>query len=189
MGVKSDVTMLLDAATRGSAQASEKLFPLVYAELRRLAESILGGERPGHTLQATALVHEVYMKLVGQRTVGWRSRAEFFLIAAKAMRRILVDHARTRNREKRGGGAPVAPLDEATLLHEERAVDLVALDEALERLAALDARKARLVELRFFGGLSMERVAELTDLPLRTVERDWTTARAWLRAELAEPGA
>lgn len=186
MEVKSDVTVLLEAVTRGSTEASERLFPLVYDELRRLAQSMLAGERPGHTLQATALVHEAYMKLVGQRSVGWRGRADFMAVAAQAMRRILVDHARGRNREKRGGGAGRMSLDDAAAVYQERAMDLVALDEALTRLAAMDERKARLVELRFFGGMTMDEAAAMLEIPLRTAERDWTAARAWLRAALEE---
>jgi RNA polymerase sigma-70 factor, ECF subfamily len=187
-GNQGSVTRLLEAVSEGDRAASEKLFPVVYDELRRLAQAVLSGERRGHTLQATALVHEAYVKLMAQESAGWKSRAEFMGIAAQAMRRILVDHARARNREKRGGGGAPVALSEAMTLYEERAVDLSALDDALTRLAAFDARKARLVELRFFGGLSMEDAAALLGVPLRTLERDWTTARAWLRKELQGAG-
>ncbi len=187
-GSQGEVTKLLDAASRGDAAASERLFPVVYSELRRLAQRILSGERRGHTLQATALVHEAYVKLVAQDSTPCHSRAEFMAIAAQAMRRILVDHARSKNREKRGGGDSPLALSEAMTLYQKRAVDLSALDDALTRLAAFDAGKARLVELRFFGGLSMDDAAALLDVPLRTLEREWTTARAWLRKEILEAG-
>jgi len=184
----SDVTVLLDALARGEAVAADQLFPLVYGELRRLAQSALNGERANHTLQATALVNEAYVKLVGQNSSGWRSRTEFFSVAAQAMRRILVDHARTKKRDKRGGGTPAASLTDSMDLYEQRAIDLSALDDALTRLAKIDPRKARLVELRFFGGMSMDDAANLLDVPLRTAERDWTVARAWLREEIKEAG-
>lgn len=187
-GSQGAVTRLLEAASNGDSAASGQLFPIVYEELRRLAQSVLAGERRGHTLQATALVHEAFVKLTAQQTPGWQSRAEFMAIAAQAMRRILVDYARARNSQKRGGGSAPIPLSEAMSLYEERAVDLSALDDALTRLAAIDARKARLVELRFFGGMSMEDASALLGVPQRTLERDWTTARAWLRKELKEAG-
>ncbi len=182
------VTRLLLAASGGDSAASGQLFPIVYDELRRIAQSVLSGERRGHTLQATALVHEAFVKLTAQRSTGWQSRAEFMAIAAQAMRRILVDYARARKSQKRGGRGEPIPLSEAMALYEERAVDLSALDDALTRLAAIDARKARLVELRFFGGMSMEDASSLLGVPMRTLERDWTTARAWLRKELKEAG-
>jgi RNA polymerase sigma factor (TIGR02999 family) len=182
------LTLLLHAAQGGDQAAIESLFATVYAELRTLAARQLGHERPGHTLQATALVHEAFLKLMQQETAGVRTPAEFLGVAALAMRRILVDHARKRGRHKRGGGIAV----ERTLLDGladqwgERAIDLVALDEALARLAARDVQKARLVELRFFAGLSMQEAADAIGLPLRTVEREWTAARAFLRSELDE---
>jgi RNA polymerase sigma-70 factor, ECF subfamily len=189
-----DVTLLLEAAGRGGEdgrRAVAALLPVVYQELRRLAAGYLKGERTGHTLQPTALVHEVFVKLAGQDRAGWKSRDQFLGIAAQAMRRILCDHARIRNAQKRGGGQArsvpgdeAAALDEASELFEQRAIDLAALDEALDRLAALDERKARVVELRFFAGLSVEETARALDQPVRTIERDWTTARAWLRAQL-----
>lgn len=188
MSTPSDVTVLLDALARGETLAADRLFPIVYAELRRMAQSALNGERPNHTLQATALVNEVYVKIVGQNSTAWQTRAGFFAVAAQAMRRILVDHARTKNRDKRGGGRSPVSLDGAMALYEERAIDLSALDDAMTNLARLDPRKARLVELRFFGGMTMEDAAALLEIPLRTAERDWTSARAWLRDELTEAG-
>ncbi len=179
-----EVTQLLEAIGHGSRQAVDKLFPLVYTELRGLAADLMLAERRGHTLQTTALVHEAYLRLVGQQTIGWRSRMEFFGVAAKAMRRILVDHARMTRSKKRGGGAPRIELDDAIARLEETSIDLVALDEALEKLAQIDARKSRVVELRFFGGLTAGETAQLLNCPLRSVERDWTMAKAWLRAEI-----
>lgn len=181
---QGDVTRLLDAAAAGSKTAVGRLLNVVYDELRRLAQGCLDHERPDHTLQATALVHEAYLKLVGQNSLGFRSRAAFFGAAATVMRRILVDHARAKRREKRGGDAVKVTLDDALALAEQRADNLPALDEALTALAALDPRKARLVELRFFAGLSMPDAAEMLGIPLRSAERDWTMARAWLRRRL-----
>src|SRR5262245_29869225 len=179
--------MLLEAAAAGNKAALDDLAPAVYAELRRMAADQISAERAGHTLQPTALVHEAYLRLVDQRTVGWKSRSQFFCLAAQAMRRILVDHARTRGRLKRGGDRERTPLDGVVGVLEERAEDLVALDEALGRLAAIDPQKARVVELRFFAGLTSQQTADLLSVSLRTVERDWTMARAWLRGQIA-PG-
>ena len=161
-------------------------FPLsvVYEQLRSLAEKCLRDERPGHTLQPTALVHEAYLKLSGQRSAGWKDRGEFLGVAAQAMRRILVDHARMRGREKRGGGQARVPLDEAIAIAGERALDLVALDESLGVLAGIDPQKARIVELRFFAGLTAQEAADALGISLRAVERDWTMARAWLRGRI-----
>lgn len=181
---QSAVTRLLEEAADGSATAVERLFPVVYEELRRLASAFLGRERPDHTLQTTALVHEAYLKLADQRRAGWKTRAQFLGVAAKAMRRILVDHARAKKAAKRGGGQRGLALDETVAVFEERAVDLVALDEALERLRALDEQKMRIVELRFFGGLTSEETAEVLGIGLRTVERDWAMAKAWLRGQV-----
>lgn len=181
---QSAVTRLLEEAADGSATAVERLFPVVYEELRRLASAFLGRERPDHTLQTTALVHEAYLKLADQRRAGWKTRAQFLGVAAKAMRRILVDHARAKKAAKRGGGQRGLALDETVAAFEERAVDLVALDEALERLRALDEQKMRIVELRFFGGLTSEETAEVLGIGLRTVERDWAMAKAWLRGQV-----
>ncbi|HPF37705.1 MAG TPA: sigma-70 family RNA polymerase sigma factor [Phycisphaerae bacterium] len=187
MSSPGDVTQLLEAASSGNSEAVDQLLPLVYDELRRIASDYLSRERSDHTLQPTALVHEAYLRLVNQRTAGWNDRAQFFGVAAKAMRRILVDRARMHKAAKRGGAsARKLELDEAVASFEERALDLVALDEALKKLAEFDERKARVVELRFFGGLSAPEAAKVLNCPLRTIERDWTTAKAWLRAEISE---
>lgn len=177
---------LLHEAGAGSHDAVGKLLPRVYDELRYLASSYLVRERSDHTLQPTALVHEAYMRLIGQRTIGWKDKAQFLGAAATVMRRILVDHARARKAKKRGGGRSKTPLDLAVAAFEERAFDLVALDEAMERLAALDMRKSRIVELRFFGGLSVQETSRVIDVPLRTVEREWALAKAWLRGEITQ---
>jgi RNA polymerase sigma factor (TIGR02999 family) len=179
-----DVTKLLADARAGDGKAAERLFPVVYDRLRAIAGRLLDSERGDHTLQATALVHEAYLKLVDQQAASIQDRSHFMSVAATAMRRILVDHARTRGRAKRGGGRLSVTLDEATAAIEERAVDLVALDEALGRLEVIDEQQARIVELRFFGGLTIEETAEAVSVSVRTVNRDWTMARAWLRGEL-----
>jgi RNA polymerase sigma-70 factor (ECF subfamily) len=158
--------------------------PLVYAELRRTAARYLRRERSGHTLQPTALVHEAYVRLIDQRDVQWQNRAHFLGFAAQVMRHILVDHARAHSAGKRGGGAARVTLSEALVVPEERDVDLVALDDALTALAALNAQQARAVELRYFGGLSIEEAAEVLGVSTATVRRDWTVARAWLRREM-----
>lgn len=180
----TDVTELLEAACRGDSRAADELLPVVYGQLRELARSQLRGERADHTLQATALVHEAYVRLVGQRTAGWDNRAQFLAVAAKAMRRILVDHARARAAVKRGRREPGATLDEVVDRLECSAPDLLLLDEALRDLARVDARKASVVELRFFAGLTMPEVAAAMQVPLRTVTRDWTFAKAWLYERL-----
>ena len=177
-------TELLTRASGGDQLAVSKLMPLVYDELRRLAASYLRRERPGQTLQATALVNEAYIRLVDQRDVRWQNRAHFFGIAAQIMRRILVDHARKQKAEKRGSGEGAVVLDEALAVASTRNIDFVALDDALRSLAELDARQARIVELRYFGGLSIEETAELMQLSPATVKREWAGARAWLRREL-----
>jgi RNA polymerase sigma factor (TIGR02999 family) len=179
------VSQLLVEWGRGDQEALELLMPLVYTELRRLASRNLRRERPDHTLQTTALVHEAYMRLVDQRRVEWQDRAHFFAIAARVMRQVLVDHARRRNADKRGGAEDALPLDEALAVGaEELPVDLVALDEALGRLEALSARQARVVELRYFGGLSVEETAEVLGVSPATVKNDWAASRAWLRRQL-----
>jgi RNA polymerase sigma factor (TIGR02999 family) len=162
--------------------------PLVYRELRRLAHGHLRNERPDHTLQTTALVHEAYLRLVDQQEPNWKNRAQFFAVAAQMMRRILVDYARARHYAKRGGGAQQVELDEAMVVSRDRAAEVVALDEALTRLAELDSRKSRLVELRFFGGLSIEETAEIMGVSPGTVMRDWTLAKAWLQREMTQRG-
>jgi RNA polymerase sigma factor (TIGR02999 family) len=181
------VTQLLIEWQRGDAQALDRLMPLVYAELRAIAARHLSRESPGHTLQSTALVHEAYLRLVGQHRAQWQNRAQFFGIAAQMMRRILVDHARGQHREKRGGSAPTLSLDDATAASEpgaEAEFDLVELDDALTTLAAIDPRGARTVELRFFSGLTIEETAEVLGVSAGTVKREWSTARAWLYREI-----
>ncbi|NBC15797.1 MAG: sigma-70 family RNA polymerase sigma factor [Bacteroidetes bacterium] len=180
------VTQLLLEWSDGDAEALDDLMPLVYDELRRLARRHLRGERSGHTLNATALVHEAYFNLVDQERVVWQNRAHFFGIASQAMRRILLMHARRRNAQKRGGGQPDLPLDDVIVVAEAHVQDLLALDAALERLAAMDARMARVVECRYFGGLTIAETAAVLDVSPATVKRDWRTARAWLHRELSE---
>jgi RNA polymerase sigma factor (TIGR02999 family) len=161
--------------------------PVVYAELRRQASGYLRRERAGHTLQTTALIHETYLKLIDQRAVNWQNRAHFYGIAAQAMRRILVDYARGRHREKRGGIVENLPLDAATLVSSgEKSIDLIALDEALKRLAEFDERQAQIVELRYFSGLTIEETAEILHLSPATVKSDWNVAKAWLRREITQ---
>jgi RNA polymerase sigma factor (TIGR02999 family) len=178
------VTQLLDRLSGGQPDALDALMSVVYHELRRQAGRYLRRERPNHTLQPTALVHEAFFKLVDQRHVRWQNRAHFFGIAAQAMRRILVDHARSQARIKRGGAPLQVTLDEAMPAGSGDAVDMIAVDEALRRLAALDARQAQIVELRFFGGLTVEESAEVLSLSPATIKREWSMAKAWLFAEL-----
>jgi RNA polymerase sigma-70 factor (ECF subfamily) len=180
-----EVTQLLAAWSEGDEQALAALTPLVYQELHRLAHRHLGRERDGHTLQTTALVHEAYLRLVDQKGARWRNRAHFMAVASQMMRRILVDYARGRGYAKRGGGARQASFDEALVVSDERAADVVALDEALNALAQFDERKARMVEMRFFGGLSIEETAEVLGVSPGTVMRDWTLAKAWLQREIS----
>jgi RNA polymerase sigma factor (TIGR02999 family) len=178
------VTTLLRAWSRGDEAAREQLVPMVYAELRRRAASYLRRERQGHTLEPTALVHEVYLRLIDQRQVAWQNRAHFFGIASQMMRRILVDHARAQKAQKRGGENLRVELDESSAGVVARDVDLEALDDALQELQRLDERQCRIVELRYFGGLSIEETAEVTRLSSATVKREWTLARAWLHRRL-----
>jgi RNA polymerase sigma-70 factor (ECF subfamily) len=178
------VTRLLAEWHHGNQAALDELFPIVYDELRRLARSYLHRERPGHTLQPTALVHEAYLRLIGQRSVSWQNRAQFFGLAAQMMRRILVNHALGRHAAKRGGHARRVPLDEALDGLEARHVDVIALDAALKALAVVDPRQSRIVELRFFGGLSIDETAEVVGISAATVKREWTTAKLWLLREL-----
>src|SRR5262245_13018994 len=175
--------LLTDWANRDAA-AREQLVPIVYEELRRLAHHYMRGERDGHTLQATALVNEVYLRLAGIDALGWRDRAHFFAMAATLMRRVLVDYARQRGRDKRGAGVTVTSLDE-NVIAPQPAVDVVALDDALERLRAVDPQQSRVVELRFFAGLSVKETAEAIGISPATVKRDWATAKLWLYNELS----
>lgn len=180
-----DVTHLLIQWSKGDSAALEALVPLVYDELRRLAQLYLSREKPGHTLSSTALVHEAYLRLVKQKDVTWQNRAHFFGVAARMMRRILVDHARRHGYAKRGGGAVTLALDETMAPAPQREVSLVALDDALDTLAKLDERQSRMVELRFFGGLSIEETSEVLGVSAPTVKREWASARAWLFREIS----
>jgi RNA polymerase sigma factor (TIGR02999 family) len=181
----TDVTQLLVGWSRGDRSSLDALTPLVYRELHRLAAGHLRREQPGHTLQPTALIHEAYMRMVDQTLPDFNSRSHFFGIATHYMRQILVDHARARRAEKRGGGARPVELEEAAACSHESPEDLLALDQALSGLAALDERKARIVELRYFGGLTPPETAELLDISLSTVSRELRSAEAWLKRELA----
>lgn len=185
---RKSITELLVAWGDGDRAALDQLVPLVHEELRRLARGYMRGERRGHTLQTTALVNEAYLRLVEQRHVRWQNRAHFLAVAAQLMRRILVDHARRRQYQKRGGGAIQVTLAEAEALPQERAPDLVALDEALAALAEIDPRRARVVELKFFGGLSIQEAAHVLNVSPTTVERDWTIAKAWLHKTVMGDG-
>ena len=184
----SEVTELLVAWSKGNKLALDQLAPLVEGELRRLARLYLGREAPGHTLQPTALINEAYLRLVAWKSVDWQDRAHFFAVAAKMMRRILVSHAVSRGRQKRGAQVVVVPLEEAGAVVAERTADIVALDEALSTLAKFDERKSQLVELRFFGGLTETEAAEVLNMSVRTVQREWSLARAWLFRELTGDG-
>ena len=181
-----EVTRLLVAWGEGDRAALDRLMPLVHAELRRLARHYVSRERPGHTLQTTALVNEAYLRLVEQEGMRWENRAHFFGIAARLMRQILVDHARGRQAAKRGGGQCRLSLSRADRLASRPDVNLLALDEALGRLEAIDPQKSRVVELRYFGGLGIEETAEVMGVSPATVNRDWSMARAWLRGELGD---
>jgi RNA polymerase sigma factor (TIGR02999 family) len=182
---QQQVTQLLCQWRDGDAHALEKLIPVVQPELQRLAHHYMSRERPGHTLQTTALLDDAYLQLAGKSHLQWEHRAHFFAVAAQLMRRIMVDHARQRHRLKRGGGAIRVTLDECFAVTQTRAAELLALDEALEKLAAADQRKAKVVEMRYFGGLTMEEIAEVLKIHVNTVTRDWTAARAWLFAALS----
>jgi RNA polymerase sigma factor (TIGR02999 family) len=179
-----EITVLLADLSGGNRTVVDALLPLVYEELRRLASRQLRKERSGHTLNTTALVHEAYLKLIGQEEVDWQNRAHFYSLAAIAMRRILINYARQRMAQKRGGGQVVATFEEDMIARETRAEELVALDEALDRLAALNERQSLVVTYRFFGGLTHEEVAEVLGVSVPTVRRDWRLARAWLNREL-----
>ena len=183
-----EITKMLKAWSNGEQGIADKFIPIVYEELRRQARRFLRRERVNHTLETAALVHEVYIRLVDQKDVNWQSRAHFFGLAAEMMRRILVNYAVNRNRQKRGGGLAKITLDERIhVARGERDVDLIALDEALGRLEKLDTRQARIVELRYFGGLSIEETSEVLGISPATVKREWNMARTWLRSELIPP--
>lgn len=186
-----DVTELLSEYREGNREALDRLLPMVYGELRKIAARYMRAEDVSHTLQPTALVHEAYMRLVDQRDVEWQNRAHFFGVAAQLMRRLLVDHARGRNRQKRGGGLQVVPLEDHDVAGPapDGGLDLVELDGALDRLAELSPQQGRIVELRYFGGLSIEETAEVLGVSTMTVKRGWAMARAWLHRELSDPPA
>lgn len=181
---RHEVTELLAAWSAGDGSALESLLPLVEAELRRLAHAYMAREGANHTLQSTAIVNEAYLKLVEQKNVRWQNRAHFYAISARVMRRILLDHARHRLRAKRGGGAAHVEFDEASVISTEKSAELVALDEALDRLAEIDSLKSQIIELRHFGGLSVEETAEALNVAPITVMRHWSLAKAWLRREI-----
>lgn len=185
-GSPQDITQLLEEWSRGDPSALDKLIPLVHTELRNLARRQMSGERTGHTLQATALVNEAYLKLAGQSSFKWQDRAHFYAVCAQVMRHILIDHARARTREKRGGGAIQVSLEGAAIMPVESATEFVALDEALRALEALDPQKGRIVELRYFAGLSIEETAEALGISPTTVRREWRRAKAWLYRSIVE---
>jgi RNA polymerase sigma-70 factor, ECF subfamily len=181
---QQEVTQLLADWSRGDDAAFAKLTPLIYEELRRIAHRHMGGQRPDHTLQTTALVNEAYLRLADQTNPNWQSRAHFFAVAARAMRQILVSYARSNRAQKRGGGGARIELDEAAILSPEQSKEIVDLHEALERLGTLDSRKAQVVELKFFGGLNYDEIAEVLKIARMTVRRDWEFAKLWLYTEL-----
>ena len=181
----ADVTQVLQEVCDGHSSAVDRLLPLVYDELRRLAECSMKLERSDHTLQATALVHEAYLKLVNQREAQWKHRAHFFAVAAQVIRRVLIDHAKMHRSQKRGGNRHKATLLEPAAMVGLPALDILALHEALERLGSIDDRQAKIVEMRFFSGMTIDEVAEVLGLAPRTVDEDWSMARAWLRRELS----
>lgn len=183
---KDEVTQILREWSGGDGDAASRLMPLVYDEMRRQARSYLSRERGGHTLQPTALVHEAFLRLVDQTRVDWKNRAHFFGMASTMMRRVLIDHARSHATDKRGGDAIRLSIDDVQVPMEQRAASFLALDEALNRLAAFDEPKAKMVEMRFFGGLTDKEIAEVTGVSTRTLVRDWQMARAWLHRELSD---
>jgi RNA polymerase sigma factor (TIGR02999 family) len=182
----ADVTVLLAQLVDGDQQAASRLVPLVYSELRQMAARYMRRERVDHTLQTTALVHEAYLKLVGQTPASWQNRAHFFAVAAQVMRHILIDHARAHLREKRGCGQAVLQLDEGLVFSPEQSSELLEVDAALHRLSELDPRQGKIVELRFFGGLTVEETAAVLGISPKTVKRDWSVAKAWLHGELKQ---
>jgi len=181
---RKDVTTLLTEWREGNQQALNELTPLVYQELRQLAARQLRHERPGHTLQSTALVHEAYLKLIDQRRVQFKDREHFFAVASQVIRRILVSYARSRNSDKRGGGKTMLAFDESIAFADRKNLDLIELDDALESLSEIDPQQGRIIELRFFGGLTIEATAQVLEISTSTATRDWNVARAWLHREL-----
>jgi RNA polymerase sigma-70 factor, ECF subfamily len=181
----AQVSALLSDLQKGDPAAAPRLLPIVYGELRRLAAYYMRGERAGQTIQATELVHEAYLRLVGQERIEWQGRSHFLAMAATSMRRILVERARRKMAEKHGGGVEKIQLEEALLFSSQKSMDVIALDDALKRLGEMSPRQGRIVELRFFGGLEMEKIAEIEGVSLRTVNQDWRLARAWLHHEIA----
>jgi len=179
-----EITQLLLSWSEGDEAALDRLIPIVYPELRRLARRYMARQSPEHTLQTSALINEAYLRLVDQQAVEWRDRSHFFAAAAQMMRHILIDHARSHRYAKRGAGAQHLPLDDVAIVSHERAAELIALDDALTRLAAIDQRKAQIVELRFFGGLTVEETAEFMKLSPITIKREWRSAKAWLQTEI-----
>ena len=182
----NEITERLIAWGAGDRAALDQLLPVVYQELRRMAGNYLRQENPGHTLQPTALVHEAWLRLIDQARVDWRNRAQFFGVAAQMMRRILVDHAKAKHREKRGGDAVKLSIDDVINLSRERAADLLALDDALDELTRVDERKSRVVELRYFGGFTVEEIAQILEVSPETVMRDWKLAKAWLYQQIRQ---
>jgi RNA polymerase sigma factor (TIGR02999 family) len=178
------ITQLLNQAKEGSRTALDELLPLVYDELKRIASKQLSKERPNHTLQATALVNEAYLLLVNQHSVDWQNRLHFFSIASESMRRILVNYAKAKKADKRGQGATLLSLDEIVSFPNRQDIDLILLDEAIDQLAEMDINQAKIVEMKFFGGLTNEEIAEFLDISVSTVKREWTSARAWLLSKM-----
>ena len=185
----NEVTELLIKWSKGDKAALDELMPVIHSELRRMARRYMARERSGHTLQTTALINEAYLRLVDQQGVEWQDRAHFFAVSAQIMRHILVDHARKYQSDKRGAGAQKVPLDEVIIANQQRAAELVTLDQALDDLATLDPRQSQIVELRFFGGLTVEETAEVMKIAPITVMREWRTAKAWLRDKCSDLGA
>ena len=184
--IPQEITQLLLNWSKGDKAALDQLVPLVYPELRRLAQRFMRRENSAHTLQTSALINEAYLRIVDQQEVEWQDRAHFFAVAAQVMRHILIDHARSHRYAKRGAGARHVPLDETAIISQERAAEFVALDDALTALAAIDVRKSQIVELRFFGGLTVEEIAEVMKLSPITIKREWRSAKAWLHLEIAK---
>jgi len=182
-----EITQLLTNWGQGDQAVLERLVPLVYPELRRMARRQMARENPNHTLQTSALINEAYLKLIDRQETDWQNRAHFFAVAAQVMRHILIDHARRHLYDKRGGGAQHVPLEEAEIISDERAAELLGLDEALRTLTNLDARRSQIVELKFFGGLNAEEIAEVMSISSATVQREWRAAKAWLRHTMTSP--